>query len=328
MNDLHPHWQATDDGESVPVRVTPPPVALANVSRRPAAIVGILFALSIGLVFFQGIERSPAQIAASVEVRITAQGLEPASISVRAGQDIVWRNEQEIPHIIQSDELCTTQGDCLFTNTMFQGDTAVFTVTSAVRPGTYRYFSATAADIAGEVIVTDDAAGAPSGEAPAPQPETEPAAETPVPMLLETAKEPSALAMPGAEPSPAPTTEPEEMTPTPAPSPVVTDGAAFTVAAGAEEAAAPAPSATIAAIPRNPYTLESGRIHPYGPTGEPIEDFLAGDETLRGAAPRYGIQTERALRQPETGPSVWIASLLSLAAFWWLMRRRFARVSA
>lgn len=59
MSTLHPHWQATDDGAPVPVRIAPSkttptqiPVGTKTVSRRPAAIVGILMAFSIGAVAY------------------------------------------------------------------------------------------------------------------------------------------------------------------------------------------------------------------------------------------------------------------------------------
>lgn len=59
MSTLHPHWQATDEGTPVPVRIAPskgtptqPPAGAKTVSRRPAAIVGILMAFSIGAVAY------------------------------------------------------------------------------------------------------------------------------------------------------------------------------------------------------------------------------------------------------------------------------------
>jgi hypothetical protein len=54
---LHPHWHATDGAEPVPVRAAAPSQAAhrvrvgpSSVSRRPAAVVGILLVLTIGAV--------------------------------------------------------------------------------------------------------------------------------------------------------------------------------------------------------------------------------------------------------------------------------------
>ena len=57
MSTIHPHWQSTDD-TPVPVRVAAPknvpviPTGAKTVSRRPAAVVGILLTLSIGAVAY------------------------------------------------------------------------------------------------------------------------------------------------------------------------------------------------------------------------------------------------------------------------------------
>lgn len=66
MSALHPHWQATDD-VSVPVRVAAnipvsAPAGALTVSRRPAAIVGILLTLSIGAVAYGTLDDSTAPL--------------------------------------------------------------------------------------------------------------------------------------------------------------------------------------------------------------------------------------------------------------------------
>ncbi|OGJ63853.1 hypothetical protein A3C37_01260 [Candidatus Peribacteria bacterium RIFCSPHIGHO2_02_FULL_53_20] len=70
MSSLHPHWQATDDGVPVPVRIavsksapTNVPVGTKTVSRRPAAIVGILMAFSIGAVAYGTLDDARAPLA-------------------------------------------------------------------------------------------------------------------------------------------------------------------------------------------------------------------------------------------------------------------------
>ncbi|TSC57906.1 MAG: hypothetical protein Greene041662_865 [Candidatus Peregrinibacteria bacterium Greene0416_62] len=69
MTTLHPHWQATDDAAPVPVRIaqskatpTKIPAGTKSISRRPAAIVGILMAFSMGVVAYGTLDDEQAQI--------------------------------------------------------------------------------------------------------------------------------------------------------------------------------------------------------------------------------------------------------------------------
>jgi len=55
---LHPHWQSTDCGEvpkksSIPIQEERSP-QYTEISRRPAAIVGMLLVVGILSLFFQG----------------------------------------------------------------------------------------------------------------------------------------------------------------------------------------------------------------------------------------------------------------------------------
>lgn len=68
MNTIHPHWQSTDD-TPVPVRVAAPknvpviPAGAKTVSRRPAAVVGILLTLSIGAVAYGTLDDDTSPLA-------------------------------------------------------------------------------------------------------------------------------------------------------------------------------------------------------------------------------------------------------------------------
>lgn len=73
MSTLHPHWQSTDDGAPVPVRIAPNKVtarsvALPNktVSRRPAAVVGILLTLSMGAVTYGTLDDGTSPLPADI----------------------------------------------------------------------------------------------------------------------------------------------------------------------------------------------------------------------------------------------------------------------
>ena len=68
MSTIHPHWQSTDD-TPVPVRVAAPknvpvmPTGAKTVSRRPAAVVGILLTLSIGAVTYGTLDDDTSPLA-------------------------------------------------------------------------------------------------------------------------------------------------------------------------------------------------------------------------------------------------------------------------
>ncbi|MEK7562893.1 MAG: hypothetical protein AAB544_00685 [Patescibacteria group bacterium] len=68
MSTIHPHWQSTDD-TPVPVRVAAPkhvpviPAGAKTVSRRPAAVVGILLTLSIGVVAYGTLDDDTSPLA-------------------------------------------------------------------------------------------------------------------------------------------------------------------------------------------------------------------------------------------------------------------------
>jgi hypothetical protein len=72
MSQIHPHWQSTDDAP-VPVRIAAPktaptsiPVGATTVSRRPAAIVGILLTLSVGAVAYGTLDDGSAPLSGEV----------------------------------------------------------------------------------------------------------------------------------------------------------------------------------------------------------------------------------------------------------------------
>ncbi len=81
-------------------------------------------------------------------------------------------------------------------------------------------------------------------------------------------------------------------------------------------------SSTLAAsigIPRNPYTMEGTRDHPFDTSGNPIPETF-GDRPENTAFRDSGGP----LRQPETGPGIWIVSLLSIGTLLWSTRSAFA----
>ena len=137
MSNLHPHWES--EGADVPVRAREDepktdnsiPENAKTVSRQPAAIVGMITVIAIGYIFFQGVESLTGQVSSGDQqknVVITADGLSPVTLEVEHGQTITWTNNQAIPHILESQELCSDTGYCLQTKTLFQGESDNFTI--------------------------------------------------------------------------------------------------------------------------------------------------------------------------------------------------------
>jgi plastocyanin len=167
MRDVHPHWHTThDDAEhAVPVADTLSrpaqavdavmPQGAVIVSRKPAAIVGILVVLAIGYSLLQGIGGLLGQLTTEdkVLVRITAQGFNPTSITVKPGQKIVWRNEDSIPHIIYSDKIQVGQNESFQTSPIFKNGEAEFVMPLEIAKGEFPYASRTKAEFTGIITV-------------------------------------------------------------------------------------------------------------------------------------------------------------------------------
>ncbi|MFA7681965.1 MAG: hypothetical protein WCX61_02960 [Candidatus Peribacteraceae bacterium] len=160
MPNLHPHWQPTDDENEIPVRAASSARAVnvnaATVSRKPAAIVGMMIVIALGTVLFQG--ATSLSLRGSIRddvvtVRITSVGLDPQDITVNVGTTIRWVNDQPVPHIIVADTLCDADDNCLVTPTIFSGEEVEFTITADIPAGTYPYSSATTASIQGTITV-------------------------------------------------------------------------------------------------------------------------------------------------------------------------------
>lgn len=167
-------WHITEDEAEVPVRIvsqTSEKNTVRPVSRKPAAIVGIVLATAIGALFtfdksdfeFMG------QVTPEQTIRITNSGLEPQLVTVEPGETITWINEQQIPHYLVSDTLCSS-GDtnCMSTETAFQGQEITYTIPTNIAAGAYTYFSPTDTNIIGTISITG-ASGTPQAT---PTPDT------------------------------------------------------------------------------------------------------------------------------------------------------------
>lgn len=196
MSELHPHWHATREEPSVqdiapdakPASSSPKRIRIvpALISRRPAAIAGIIGVLVIGFSAFGDWSDIPslfpfgrsqtAQIQSQdvVTVTLTRSGADPAEIRVRPGQTIEWMNgEDNDPQIIQFDDtveqeipLLDTDGRPLYTRAIFGGDSVTFTVSETQQSGRYPYISSTSIAVKGVIIVTGEDGAAPASTSP------------------------------------------------------------------------------------------------------------------------------------------------------------------
>lgn len=292
MRDMHPHWEATDalndgdanvlvkqvrDGSAAHVAIVP-----THVSRRPAAIVGILLVLGLGFVFVQGVSDLTGQIAKVTTVRITKDGTEPSTVTLAPGDTITWMNESETPQILESSTLCTASGECLETRTIFQGEEASYTIPDGVFPGDYIYLSQTSEQISGTITIqggtSTDMSPSPGGTLALESLLRERfASGEPLSGLQAMRETGSAARPPRAE----------------------------TLEALASD---PASSPVVAQLPRNPYTVGSSYERP---TRETQEGSAGGAESRARAAV---TGKKKPMRQPETGAGDFILVFAGLGA--------------
>lgn len=170
MTPMHPHWQSTEEEQIVPVRDASAPQAPArNVSRAPAAIVGILLMLGVAAFSFGGLEALIGQVTnptPDVTIRILQSGPEPATVDIRPGQTIRWINEDQIPHVLTSETLPTQDGKPFSSTAIFTNSDYFYTVPLAAIDGTHEYISETSPELAGEIVITTAVAVASSSSAP------------------------------------------------------------------------------------------------------------------------------------------------------------------
>ena len=144
MAALHPHWRATDCEEQPTKAPGLPQMAdlsaiqnQGGVSRRPAAIVGILIVCATGFAFFHGLSGILGQVSDDgIVITITKDGVDPSEVNGEPGQKITWKNMDDIPHIIASSTLPTDTGQPMQTSPIFKGNSASVTIPSDAAEGT------------------------------------------------------------------------------------------------------------------------------------------------------------------------------------------------
>lgn len=295
---LHPQWHTTDDESPVPVRVAAPASTArsATVSRRPAAYTGIGLMLLVGIGLAGGYSGLLGQTGmADIHVEITSEGVVPEEITVSAGDVLTWVNSDTIPHIITSPDLQDELGMTYESSPLFPGDEIPFRIPANTPEGTYTYGSTTSPDVAGRIIV--------SGATAMPQQsvgQQQPPAESQANMQAMPT-----TAMPTTYNPPDPQSYPVAMEPDIVPTPML----ATQLLSGQSGISQTSGAATAQAIPVNPYA------------GNPVEQTLHGGAELGGYKPV--VTGHKPITQPQSGPSLWIALVLSGGMFAFITRKAF-----
>lgn len=168
MNSIHPAWQSEDD--EVPVRIVN-----REISRRPAAIVGMVLVIAAGFILFDGADSLTGQVTEDTPVSgpsiyITDTGFSPSTLEVLLGETVTWISQTQFPLTITSDILCSDNNFCLQSEELTNGQTHTFSITQDMAPGQYIYFTKETG-MQGQIIVKGQEPIAPL-PTPAPAPST------------------------------------------------------------------------------------------------------------------------------------------------------------
>lgn len=336
MTDLHPHWHSTGDDEGVirPSAPEPEPVSesggvhinIQPASRLPAAIAGIAIFTVLGITLAGGwravSDTFTAQVGGSgsstsssagaltpVEIHISgSSGFQPESVTVRPGQQIIWINDQSIPHILTSQTLRDGSGAYVNTPAIFPGARITFTVGPRETNRQHIVTSTTDQTLVGTVIVSASGPGkASSSSRKAPFGTTD---GVNLPSGQGTAKT-------GGSGTPGRTAKSS-----PAAGKKSSSGAQPTVSGGNSSPPAVPPS------PQVPAAMDPA-ANPYaGGTPTTIDVFTPQDVAYTPAPDDViAPETPAAKAQPDTGPGLWAVCLMSLAVLWGATRRYFRRIS-
>jgi plastocyanin len=101
-----------------------------------AAIVVTAFALAAGT-------RPRLAMAIGAAVKIDNRSFDPENISIAAGATVTWTNNDDVPHVVASDEMFKSKA--LHTDDHFS-----FTFT---KPGTYNYYCAIHPQMTAKIVV-------------------------------------------------------------------------------------------------------------------------------------------------------------------------------
>ena len=101
--------------------------------------------LTLALFIPQPASAADTAAAAVVAIKIDNFSFNPPTITVRAGTQVAWTNQDDIPHTVVSDDKTTFKSRALDTDEKFS-----FTFT---KPGIYEYFCSIHPHMTAKVIV-------------------------------------------------------------------------------------------------------------------------------------------------------------------------------
>ncbi len=324
--DIHPHWDSTGDSDEVLISAihddrksvsVPIAASATTMSRRPAALVGILIVVLLGVTYsggwsdlIQGIaairaqlgssqqqqaeQAAPAATATQTTVALTVAGVVPPSITVRPGDSFVLRNDTDTLQIIESKTLFESDGSTLSTAAIAPGGSETITLSPTQLPGAFTFASAVNPALTGTVNV-NDAGKVGFGESLNNVPlvtgeQNLPTGATPVsnPTANDTTGIPSAdSAYPAANTA----------------DPIETITAPMDTAAPAE------------ALPQNPYTVGNTSPYVFDANGQPT----AGATAHASATQAPGRLTPPS--NTDSGPALWLTFALSGIALFTIARK-------
>lgn len=270
-----------------------------------------------------GTQIAQTSVATAVQIRITSNSLVPKAANVRPGQEIVWINEDTIPHILESDTLMGSNGTTLYTPAIFPGSEERFILSQSQAAGRHSYISTTSVDIFGEINVLAADGSAVKGAAPTgvSSNTSDESIFGTLPSGTMSSAAPALAAKQTAQSSSVKQTgviTPDDRDDTIDSSdplgPLTAEVSAGTYAVdpiGEQNSL----------IPYNPYTVGSTRDHPFDASGEPVDGTHAG-------APLRGFKNVKGFKpftQPKTGPGLWVAIALSMATVTFVTRNVLVR---
>ncbi|MBI2636429.1 hypothetical protein HYW84_03860 [Candidatus Peregrinibacteria bacterium] len=327
MTDMHPHWQSTSDDDQSPqfasggrLKAETCPasqerrgsrISIKPASRLPAAIVGISIFTVVSITVAGGWQALTAQIgnqgggASSssesvqdlhpIEIHIGSAGFQPTIVTVKPGQQIIWINDQFIPHIITSQTLRDGSGAYLNTPAIFPGDTATFTVGSREPDRQHDIASTTDQTLLGAVIVK--ASGAVNSSSSSSRSRRAPFGNT------DGVNLPSGEGRAGKKTSAA--SKPSRLS---------------------KISSSAAQSAIFQEHPVAPMDDDSEKkdgspatLDVFAPHDAPYSNIVSQDVS----AP----ETPATMEQPNTGPGLWAVCFMSIAVMWGATRKYFRQTS-
>lgn len=321
MTDLHPHWHATGDEEApTPVPVKTPAssggvrVAVTPATRLPAALTGVVLCTLVGFTLAGGWDTLRAQVGNSsssvaapsaastplpaLVIRITGTGgFDPATATVRPGQTITWINDQGIPHILTSQTLRDGSGAFLHTPAIFPGGQQSFTVGLREPDRPHTVTSTTEQTLVGTIVVsgtTQASASTSSRKSPL---------GTTNGVNLPSGVAASSRSSAKRSSSSSRTSSSSRANAAPA--------------AGSIRDAQVQPTPTYSGPPPTIDTFGDASFTP------PSVPAPAGAAIAQNSYPPVSPTPPG---QPDTGPGMWIVSLMSVAVLWGITRKHFVQV--